>query len=336
MKKPRIALAVLGLFAGAASAQSSVTIYGVLDLGVSKINNGTSFLNGLPVGLTGIKGAWNLRPSTSNRIGFRGSEDMGGGLRANFSIEHRLDPSQGTEQNGQNGFWRGHSWVGISKAGLGELRLGRQYNPALYVAQQGDPWGWDYNVGSVQVINRAGNGVTYSSNAVSYHTPVIGGFAGQFQVGAGEGGIAVNAGNNADRTFGASLVYTGGPLYIGLAHNRVRIQNSPNKNEYTVLTGWYDLGPIRPMLQVTSAKNVSTETSKSFVIGATAPIGAGRLKAVVASFDPAGSNNNTKKVGLGYEYFLSKRTSVHADVGSGKTQNQTRTTGIESGLKHTF
>src|SRR5687767_14349617 len=111
MNQSRIAAAVLLLLGGAAHAQSSVTIYGVLDLGIAKRNNGQSFLNGLPVGLTGAADAWNLRPSTSNRIGFRGSEDMGGGLRANFSIEHRMDPSQGTEQNGQNGFWRGHSWV---------------------------------------------------------------------------------------------------------------------------------------------------------------------------------------------------------------------------------
>ena len=124
----------------------------------------------------------------------------------------------------------------------------------------------------------------------------------------------MNPRNSADRPLGASLAYTGGPLYIGLAHNRMRIHNSPNKNEHTVLTGWYDPGPIRSMLQVMSAKNVSTPTSKSFVIGATAPIAGGRLKAVVASFDPAGSNNNTKKVGLGCEYFLSKRTSPPCGV----------------------
>jgi predicted porin len=336
VKKSQVALAALGLFiAGAASAQSSVTIYGNLDLGVSKINKGTSFLNGLPVGLTGTQGTWNIRPSSSNRIGFRGTEDMGGGLKANFAIEHRLDPSQGTEQNGQNGFWRGHSWVGVSGA-MGEIRLGRDYNPALFVAQRGDPWLWDYNVGSVQVINRAGNGQTYSSNAIMYLSPSIAGFTTYVQLGLGEGGTAVNAANNTDRTFGANVQYSAGPLYAGFAINDVRIQNSPNQNRFWVLTLNYDLGFVKPIVQYASAKNVSTETSKSFVLGATAPIGAGTLKAVVARLDPAGANNSTTKVGLGYEYWLSKRTSIHADVGSGKTDNQSRTTGFESGMKHVF
>jgi predicted porin len=125
-------------------------------------------------------------------------------------------------------------------------------------------------------------------------------------------------------------------VYAGLAYNDVRIQNSPNQNRYWVLTGTYDFGFVKPILQVASAKNVSTLTSKSFVVGATAPLGGGVLKVVAASLDPAGADNNTKKFGVGYEYFLSKRTSVHADFGTGKTQNRTRTSGFESGLKHTF
>jgi predicted porin len=103
-----------------------------------------------------------------------------------------------------------------------------------------------------------------------------------------------------------------------------------------VVVAGYDFGVIRPTLQYSSAKNNSTDTSKGMSLGATAPLGAGRLKAVVARLDPAGPDNNTTKFGVGYEYFLSKRTSLHADIGSGKTDNQSRTTGFESGIKHTF
>lgn len=336
MRLNKFALALCGLAAsGAALAQpSSVTIYGVLDLGVAKYNNGTSFLNGLPVGLTGRPDTWNLRPSTSNRIGFRGSEDLGGGLRANFSIEHRLDPSAGTEQSGQNGMWRGHSWVGLSSPTLGELRLGRQQNAALFVAQKGDPWNWDYNVGSVQVINRAGNAATYTANLVSYTTPNFSGLTVKAEMGLGEGGT--DPLGNANRTVGANVQYTKGPLYVGLGYNDIRVSNSPAKNRYWVATLNYDFKFIRPILQYTSAKNLSTQSSHSYVIGATMPVSNGRLKAVVGRYDPAGANNTTLKLGLGYEYFLSKRTSVHADVGTGKTDGRTRTTGFEAGLKHIF
>ncbi len=336
MNKSCLAIAALCTLAGAAHAQSNVTIYGVLDLSVSKINTGQSFLNGLPVGLTGTQGTVNLRPSTSNRIGFRGTEDLGGGLRASFTIEHRLDPSQGTEQNGQNGMWRGQSWVGLGSSTLGEVRLGRQFNPALYVAQNGDPWGWDYNVGSVQVINRTGNNSTYAANAVTYITPNFQGLTAQVQVGLGEGGTAVNPSNNTDRQVGFNVVYAKAPLYVGVAYNDVRVQNSPNKNQYTVVTAHYDFGVIRPIVQFAQGKNNSTERSRSFVLGATAPVGGGRLKVVAANLDPAGPDNKINKFGLGYEYPLSKRTSLHADIGTGKTTNLSRTTGYEAGLKHVF
>ncbi|CAN5354586.1 porin [soil metagenome] len=337
MKNSALTLAILGLFAGSASAQSTVTIYGLVDLGVSKLNNGTSFLTGLPVGLTGTPDTWNMRPSTSSRLGFRGNEDLGGGLKANFSIEHRLDASTGTEQSGQGGMWRGHSWVGLSSTTFGEVRLGRMQNPALYVAQRGDPWSWDYNVGSVQVINRAGNGVTYAANSALYITPNFNGIQGMLQVGLGEGGVtAASPSGNTDRTLGANLTYLKGPWYAGVGYNEVRVQNSPNENKYLVVTGTYDFGPIKPILQYTTAKNVSTVTSKSYTVGATAPLAAGFVKAVASRYDPAGANNTTTKVGLGYEYFLSKRTSLHADVGSGKTQGLTRTTGFEAGMKHQF
>lgn len=336
MKKSCIAIAALCAVAGTAGAQSNVTIYGVLDLSIAKTNNGRSFLNGLPVGLTGQPDTWNLRPSTSNRIGFRGTEDLGGGMRASFNIEHRLDPSQGSEQNGQNGMWRGQSWVGLGSSSLGEIRLGRQFNPALYVAQNGDPWSWDYNVGSVQVINRAGNGSTYAANAITYITPNMSGVTAQLQVGLGEGGTAANPLNNTDRQLGANIVYNKSGLYLGAAYNDVRIKNSPNQNRFVVLTGHYDFGPIRPILQYAQGKNVSTAYSRSFLVGATAPVGLGRLKMVAAQLDPAGADNTTRKFGLGYEYFLSKRTSVHADVGTGKTTNLSRTTGFEAGIKHVF
>jgi len=88
MKKSLLALAVLGVFAGAASAQSSVTIYGSLDLAVTKGNGGTASNNNA----NGTSKAWIEKQSNASRLGFRGNEDIGGGLSAQFQIEHRFTP----------------------------------------------------------------------------------------------------------------------------------------------------------------------------------------------------------------------------------------------------
>ena len=151
MKKSLLALAVLGAFASAASAQSSVTIYGVVDLAVQKANGGNTFNPGVveiaagalsPGGGVGSAGAgskaWFLRQSTASRLGFRGSEDLGGGLSAQFQIEHRFSPDTGAIGNGDNStatpapsangrstgsFWQGRSYVQISSAAAGRIYM---------------------------------------------------------------------------------------------------------------------------------------------------------------------------------------------------------------------
>src|SRR6187551_782694 len=92
MKRSLIALAVLGAFAGAASAQSSVTIYGSVDMAVAKGDGGTAGNNG---GGAGGADVWSLQQSNANRLGFRGNEDLGGGLSAQFQIEHRFNADTG-------------------------------------------------------------------------------------------------------------------------------------------------------------------------------------------------------------------------------------------------
>jgi predicted porin len=356
MKKSLIALAALGAFAGAASAQSSVTIYGIIDVGVSKTNSGTSQLTFLPDGLIGARNVYNVRSSTSSRLGFRGTEDLGGGLKANFTIEHRLAPDTGAQEFGSAGFWQGQSWVGLS-GGFGEVRLGRQYVPAFYIGLASDPWGYDYNVAGVIGFTRGGNGVTRANNAVSYRTPNLSGFSAEVQVAAGEGGSPVFGNATQGRNVGANVQYAGGPLWVGVGYNDLD-QNNAFDNRYFNVGVAYDLGFVRPILAYSQGRtgtNTNNDT-KSYLVGATAPLGGGRLKAVVARHDAAAgatpatgasfgggsypvytNGANTTKFGIGYEYFLSKRTSVHADVGTAKTQGAfTRTTGVEAGVKHVF
>src|SRR5215216_3180015 len=127
MKKSLLALAVLGAFAGAASAQSSVTIYGSLDMALMKGNGGTA----PNPGALGTSKAYNVAQSNSSRLGFRGNEDLGGGLSAQFQIEHRFHPDDGAVPATQP-FWMGRSYVQLSSATLGRVYLGREYGPAFW------------------------------------------------------------------------------------------------------------------------------------------------------------------------------------------------------------
>src|SRR5687768_14930528 len=136
MKRSLLALAVLGAFASAASAQSSVTIYGRIDQGITKGNGGTAANQGA----NGTSEAWQIKQSSGSRLGFRGNEDLGGGLSAQFLIEHRFTPDNGAADAT---FWAGGSYVQLTSAAAGSVYLGRWYVPAFWVANKTDPFGWD-------------------------------------------------------------------------------------------------------------------------------------------------------------------------------------------------
>jgi predicted porin len=359
MKKVNFAVAALATIAGTACAQSSVTIYGIIDQGVSKMNSGQSTLTFFPVGLIGRPDAYTVRSATSSRLGFRGTEDLGGGLKANFLIEHRFQPDNGgvePRDGPVSTFWNAAAYVGLSSSQFGEIRLGRQYVPAFYVAIASDPWSYDYNVAGASAFTRGGNGVTTAYNAVTYRTPNISGFTGEVMVAAGEGGAAVvNApAGRSGRNTGANIQYSQGPLWVGVAFNNSQQVGTPVRNRYWTSGVAYDFGFVRPIVSFSQGQNnvANNPRTKTMLIGATAPIGSGRLKVVAAKYNAAvGQNFNaanpflpqnltngqdTTKFGIGYEYFLSKRTSVHADLGTAKTQTVSRTTGMEAGIKHVF
>ena len=359
MKTTNLILAMLGSTAGAALAQSpTVNIYGIIDQGVSRMDGGQSTLSFSPVALIGRPSSWTVRSATSSRLGFRGSEDMGGGLKANFQIEHRFTPDTGgiEPRDGAltNVFWNAQSWVGLS-GGFGEVRLGRQFVPAFHIGINSDPWAYDYNVAGASNFTRGGNGVTMSNNAVVYRTPDLAGFSAELMVAAGEGGAAIvnPPAGRVGRNEGANLQYSAGALWAGLGYNNARQEGTPVKNRYWNLGIAYDFGFVRTLVSYSVGNNnvAGNPDTRTWLIGATAPLGLGRIRAVVAKYDAAvGQNFNaanpslpqltggqdTTKFGLGYQYFLSKRTSLHADAGTAKTEGMSRTTGVEAGVRHIF
>jgi predicted porin len=339
MKKSLLALAVLGAFAGAASAQSSVTIYGLLDLAVTKGNGGTSGAGAtadVMSGGNGLSRAYLMKQSASSRLGFRGTEDMGGGLSAQFQIEHRFTPDDGLPASI---FWNGRSYVQISYAPVGSIYMGREYTPAFWPAVKTDPFGWDgvAQVGFAQYARfRSASSAIRTANTGGFRSASFGGLTVQAAVALGEGQPTVG------RDVGGNIEYSGGPIYAGLGYEK--INNDPsgaqNGNQLINFGIAYDLGFVRPVIYVASAKTGvnGVNKNKDVMFALTAPIGPGKLKFAVNRMDPQGNSNNETHIGVGYDYALSKRTGLYVDYGQGKSQVAGLTTNRAAavGMKHTF
>jgi predicted porin len=326
MKKSLLALAVLGAFAGVASAQSSVTIYGQIDQGITKGNGGTA----PNTGGNATSEAWQLKQAHGSRLGFRGNEDLGGGLSAQFLIEHRFQPDTGTGQSNVTSatsptsvFWDGGSYVQLTSAAAGSVYFGRWYTPAFWVNLKSDPFGYD-GVAQVGSKGFAGfltpgpvAGGVRTSNTVGYKTPNWGGFTANVAVGLSE------ATNGRDTGFNAE--YTAGPIYAGLGYEKVSggpaggIGSSVDGNSLVNVGVAYNFGVVRPIVYFARSKTGvgSVNTNKLLEVALTAPIGPGVLKAMVLRYTPQDDKKETK-FGIGYDYFLSKRTRVYADFGQGK------------------
>ncbi len=334
MKKSLLALAVLGAFAGVASAQSSVTIFGLLDMAVSRGNGGTAAGDSNP-GANGTSRAYLVRQSAASRLGFRGTEDMGGGLSAQFNIEHRFTPDDG---NAATPFWNARSYVQLTSAAVGSVYLGRDYTPAFWPAVKTDPFGWDGvgQVGIGQYAKFRSTGGVRTANTVGYKSASFGGVTVQAAVSLGEATLG--------RTVGFNVEYAGGPIYAGVGFEKINEGPAALAGNQMVNVGAaYDLGFIRPAVHFASTKTGVGSTAKNtaVMLALTAPIGPAKIKFAINRLDPQGASNNETHLGLGVDYALSKRTGVYADFGRGTQAvaagpKPTNNQAVAVGVKHTF
>ncbi len=348
MKKSLVALAALAL-AGAASAQSSVTLFGIVDAGISYTDAKTKNVPGVGTvkqtqyGMS--NGGYN-----SSRLGFRGTEDLGGGLAAGFWLEAPLGNDNGTISN--SNFFNRRSTVSLS-GGFGEIRLGRDFVPTFWNDTAFDPFGTN-GVGA-SVINEAhdvsgldGNYVR-SSNSVGYFLPPnLGGFYGQVMYGFDEN-IHSDVGFNSQqgRYAGGRFGYANGPLDVAFAYGQSKVVDAV-ASERTVKTAnlgaSYDLGVVKLFGELSQVRN-ETETAagttkpkiNGWLLGATAPVGSGLIRASVGqarySLDGAGDDPRATKFALGYVHNLSKRTALYATVAhTSNKDGSTLTTNPNSGL----
>lgn len=319
--------ALIGL-SQAALAQSSVSLYGLVDLGLAKSNGGTATTNGGPVGNSALQ----VQQAAVSRLGFRGSEDMGGGLSAQFSLEMRFNPDTGAPRSATT-FWTGNSYVQLTKSGVGSLWMGRNYIPAFYVAVKMDPFGWD-GVGQLSLqqfgLYRGKEG-PQASNIIGLKSASFGGLTVDTMYSAGEGTAAKETGFN--------IQYASGKLYAGLGYDKLSGPPAATDGDSLVNFGLsYDFGFVQPRLYLARSKTSGgTRTSDAYALGATAPVGrVGKLKVAYLKLDPSGPNNTQQKFSLGYEYFLSKLTNLYVDGAIAKEQGKTDNRLISVGIKKVF
>jgi predicted porin len=337
MKKSLIALAALGAFASGAMAQSYVTVYGIVDLGLVKQNRadiGSALGSG--IGLQNKE--LNVEQSTRSRLGFKGVEDLGGGYQAKFKLEHRLKPDTGA-QNGSV-FWD-MSVVSLVTP-VGEFGLGRDYAPAFYLQYQLDPW---LNQGIAMIggssypfaaYTNASNRATRMNNGV-YYTIAANGFTAMAAVSPKDDTT------NTKTRVGLAVQYAAGPLFVGLAYDQSELlaADAPalaGKSTNLIMLGAaYDFGWIKPRLSFAKADKDAT-SPYSYTLAATAPLGSGFVKFGASKLHLDNSPTNTKsgKASLGYEYTMSKRTALYTDVTYGKTSGTPSVTGFDAGIRHMF
>ncbi|WMY10922.1 porin [Paraburkholderia phenoliruptrix] len=341
MKRSAFLLAALGAFAGAVHAQSAVTLYGLIDDGFAYVNNvGGHKLYELSAG--------NLQAS---RWGLRGSEDLGQGLRAIFTLENGFSPNTGALGQGGNMFGR-QVFVGLSSDALGTVTLGRQYDSVVDftgIFMAADQWMSYYGAHPGDLDNM--NDTLRVNNAIKYKSPTYGGFTfgGLYSL----GGIAGQFNRNQIWSVGAS--YYAGPLALAAAYLNVKDPNFSffGNNPLSSTTGanmssrvYSGYASAKTQQVITAAASYAFGAATAGVtysntqfkdIGALAGLpatgrgGTAKFNNVEANFKyqitPAlvlgvaydytkggGVNDATyHQVMLGADYFLSKRTDVYAN-----------------------
>jgi len=340
MKKSLLALAVLGAFAGAASAQSAVTLYGRVDLSVGK-NLG----NDLKV----------MQNGSGSRLGLRGSEDLGGGMSAVFNIEHRFNADTGQDSTAAstNKFWSARSIVGL-KGNFGQVVLGREYSTAFLGSQLiNDPWGWD-TVAAQLTAAITGGGIANLryDNSITYNFSAAG-----FSLAAQT--AEKDTAFSGKRPLNFSLGYAAGPVAVNFGYEKPN-QSVGATEKVMTLGGSFDLGMVKLGASYTSGNTGKASTTrlggltanplagndkkvKAYMLTAVAPVGQGEVRAALGQRKIDGTKD-ISMIALGYHYALSKRTTVYADfVRNGEQGKATPTnaaddkkTSYDFGLKHNF
>lgn len=358
MKKTLIAFAALSAIAGVAQAQSTVTLYGVAD---AHFGQKTQTVGGVKTKQTVVDSAG----MNTSRFGLRGTEDLGGGLKAVFTMEAGVAIDTGAGNLNGGGLFSRQAFVGLS-GNFGTATLGRQYtaydalrgatnnsyDATYFGGITGDVW----NNGVVDYSNRV-------SNSFAYASPVFSGFSGGFVLSGGEdknvGGSSLKASYNNS----LHIKYANGPLLVGYAYQAEKynpgttiqgptavVAAGTGKRQYNLFAASYDFGVAKitggynTAKQENSTPATNNNKDKEFQFGVSVPFGAA---SVAAGYSRSKTDSTPTFSGkaVGYSllgtYDLSKRTRLYAGLLNEKFTNTptaalTRKTGAIAGIRHSF
>lgn len=340
---------------GAARAQTNVAIYGIVDAAIVGESGGSG---GRVTKVT--SGA-----ASASRIGFRGSEDLGDGMSAFFTLETgaRIDTG---EVDAANTIFNRQAFVGL-KTRAGAVALGRQYTPYhMALVQAIDPFGTGYAGTSKNLMPDNGTNVR-TSNTVTYASPQVRGLNVDLAYSVGE-----QSSSAAGRQYGAAIGYAAGPLTLRLAYNAkntdvaaTNISRSIGRN--ILFGGNYDFKWVRvyagyeidkgdgsaplgnPNNPYGGVRPTASTDGRDALLGFTAPVGPGTLMfSTQHKDDRTAFNQDATSWGVGYLYPLSKRTGLYAAYahidnrnGAGytvanNTESGSGSTGYNLGIRHTF
>ena len=348
-------LAVLAAAASASYAQSSVTLFGIADATV-QVGRG-SVDNNVGLGSGGL---------STSRIGFRGVEDLGGGLKAGFWLEAGYTINNGNGQNSNALAFTRRSTVSLMGDSWGEIRLGRDFTAPynnLY-----DAFG-DNGVGNIletqDFRNAAGTGSllgyglqTRTSNAVSYFTPkTLGGFFGQVQY--YRNGRDASPASNLDlygNGYGVRVGYENGPISVGVAYGETDYNDTTIGAKVDTKNlnfgGSYDFGVAKLLVSVGQDKGEALGDSlktRLYTVGTTVPVGAGLIRASWTRASTSDTDVRADKFAIGYVHNLSKRTALYTTFAYLKNKDGSNlglngsvtgfgdsSKGLDIGLRHAF
>lgn len=349
MKLSPIAMGLaLTCVGAAAQAQSKVQIFGLLDANVTHLSSsGAGSVTRL-----GTDG------NQSSRLGFRGTEDLGGGLKAGFWLEAAVNPDDGTGgstssdnlKNQKGGLTFGRRSTVSLMGKWGELRLGRDYTPGFWNISKYSAFGTNGVGSSASLFYPVKARITHvrASNSVGYFLPKMGGLFGQVMIARGE-----QPGSSDGNLVGARVGYAAGPFSVAVGTSTTTIAALGDFRQ-TNIGGSYDFGVAQVMVLWGENKIGDTKT-RAQSVGVRVPVGAaGELRATLGTVNASHIANDASHLALGYVHKLSKRTALYSSFGRVKNKDGgtaytlssvdaaavTRpggsSTGFEFGIRHNF
>lgn len=301
MKKVMV-LAAITAAAGAVSAQSTVSVYGIVDMGiVSEGGGSTSSTTKLSSGV-----------ASGSRIGFQGIEDLGGGMTAQFLLENGFQADTGTL--GQGGLLFGRqAYVGL-KGGYGFLSAGRHYSPYYDMLLTVDPFknGFAGRTGNILATN------SRVDNSLKYASPQLGEFSAKALYGFGE--VAGN--NEARRQYSASVTYGTGPFRVGLTHHNASNATGTDSAKSTMASAIYVFDHAEASAAYVIGKGTGATDVRDLLLGLSVPFGPHKLlTSYIRRDDRAAPNADAHQFAVGYVYSLSKRTDLYSSFARIRNEN---------------